>query len=148
MIVNRLVAERCCDDWRRELGLTVNFVLMDVDAYSARLRTNTFDVAYLSWLPDYDDARSFLQIMERGGRYNHSGWGDVRYNEQLRLAEACMDAAARDAMLLRGEEMLYESERFAVCPLYWFGENCYAAEELRGVGHSPAMGYRFHSARK
>ena len=146
--VNRIVAERCCSDWKRELGLTVEFVLMDVDTYRSRLKTNTFDVAYLSWLPDYDDAQSFLQIMERGGAFNHSGWGDVRYNEQLQLAEVCMDAAARDAMLRHGDEMLFEAERFAVCPLFWFGENYYAADGLAGVGHSPAMGYSFHYASK
>lgn len=142
-VVNRTVAERCQEDWRRVLGLKAEFVPMDVDAYAARLRTNTFDVAYLNWLPDYDDPLSFLRIMERGGVHNHSGWGDVRYNEQLKLAAECLDAAVRDAMLLKAEEMLYEKERFAVCPLYWFGENYTAAEGLRGVSHSAAGGYNF-----
>ncbi len=142
-VVNRTVAERCQGDWQRVLGLQAEFVPMEVDAYAARLRTNTFDVAYLSWLPDYDDPLSFLQIMERGGTYNHSGWGDVRYNEQLQLAAECMDAPARDAMLLRAEEMLYEKERFGVCPLYWFGETYTAAEGLTGVSHSAVGGYNF-----
>ena len=142
-VVNRMVAERCQADWRRVLGLRAEFVPMEVDAYAKRLRTNTFDVAYLSWLPDYDDPLSFLQIMERGGDYNHSGWGDVRYNEQLRLAAECLDAPSRDAMLLRAEEMLYEKERFAVCPLYWFGDSYTAADGLRGVGHSAAAGFSF-----
>ena len=142
-VVNRTVAEQCQGDWQRVLGLKAEFVPMEVDAYSARLRTNTFDVAYLSWLPDYDDPLSFLQIMERGGEYNHSGWGDVRYNEQLSLAAVCLDASSRDAMLRRAEEMLYEKERFAVCPLYWFGESYAATDGLRGVSHSAAGGYSF-----
>lgn len=142
-VVNRTVAERCQADWQRVLGLCVELVPMEVDAYAKRLRSNTFDVAYLSWLPDYDDPLSFLRIMERGGAHNHSGWGDVRYNEQLDLASRCLDSAARDAMLLRAEEMLYEKERFAVCPLYWFGENYAATEGLTGVGYSAAGGYNF-----
>ncbi len=141
--VNRIVAEQCQADWKRVLGLRADFVPMEVEAYSARLRTNTFDVAYLSWLPDYDDPLSFLRIMERGGAHNHSGWGDVRYNEQLNLASEMLDPAARDAMLLRAEEMLYEKERFAVCPLYWYGESYAAAEGLTGVGHSAVGGYNF-----
>ena len=141
-VVNRTVAERCQADWQRVLGLRAEFVPMEVDAYAARLRTNTFDVAYLSWMPDYDDPLSFLRIMERGGTHNHSGWGDVRYNEQLKMAAACMDAPSRDAMLLRAEEMLYEKERFAVCPLFWYGES-YAAENVVNVSHSPAAGYNF-----
>lgn len=141
--VNRTVAEQCRTDWQQELGMTVEFVPMEVDAYSARLRTNTFDVAYLSWLPDYDDPLSFLQIMERGGAHNHSGWGDVRYNEQLKLAAENTDPAARDALLRRGEEMLYEAERFAVCPLFYPGETYCARSGLRGVGHSPVNGYNF-----
>ena len=141
--VNRSVAERCQADWQRVLGLRAEFVPMEVDAYAARLRTNTFDVAYLSWLPDYDDPLSFLQIMERGGDYNHSGWGDVRYNEQLKLAAGCLDAPSRDAMLLRAEEMLYEKERFAVCPLFWYGEQYAARDGLQNVSHSAAAGYHF-----
>ena len=141
--VNRSVAERCQADWQRVLGLRAEFVPMEVDAYAARLRTNPFDVAYLSWLPDYDDPLSFLQIMERGGDYNHSGWGDVRYNEQLKLAAGCLDAPSRDAMLLRAEEMLYEKERFAVCPLLWYGEQYAAADGLKNVSHSAAAGYHF-----
>ena len=146
--VNRTVAERCQADWQRVLGLRAEFVPMEVDAYAARLRTNTFDVAYLRWLPDYDDPLSFLQIMERGGDYNHSGWGDVRFNEQLDLAAGCLDAPSRDAMLLRAEEMLYEKERFAVCPLYWYGETYAAAEGLKNVSHSAAAGYNFCYAEK
>ena len=144
--VNRLVAEQCQGDWQRVLGLRAELVPMEVDDYAKRLRSNTFDVAYLQWLPDYDDPLSFLRIMERGGEYNHSGWGDVRYNEQLDLAAVCPDAAARDAMLLRAEEMLYERERFAVCPLFWLGEEYAAGEGLRNVSHSAVGGYCFSYA--
>lgn len=145
--VNRTVAERCASDWQRELGLRCELVSMDVADYAARLESNTFDVAYLSWLPDYDDPLSFLRIMERGGAHNHSGWGDVRYNEQLRLAAENADSAARDALLRRAEEMLYEEERFAVCPLYWFGESYYAGDGVSGVGYNAVNGYNFCYAR-
>ena len=116
---------------------------MDVDTYAARLRSNTFDVAYLSWLPDYDDPLSFLQIMKRGGANNHSGWGDVRYNEQLALAEGSLDASARDLYLRRAEEMLYEAERFAVCPLFWFGQTYAVKDGVGGIGHNAVNGYCF-----
>lgn len=145
--VNRAVAQRCVADWQRVLGLRCESVAMELEEYSRKLESNTFDVAYLSWLPDYDDPLSFLRIMERGSAHNHSGWADLRYNEQLDLAAGNRDAAARDALLRHGEEMLYEEGRFAVCPLYWFGENYYAADGVTGVGHNAVNGYWFGNVR-
>lgn len=146
--VNRVVALQCKADWEQVLGLQVELVPMSLPSYEKQLRSNTFDVAYLSWLPDHDDQLSFLQIMRRGGANNHSGWGDVRYNEQLTLAEGSLDAAARDLYLRRAEEMLYETERFAVCPLFWFGQTYAAADGVYGIGHNAVNGYCFLYANK
>ena len=146
--MNRAVAMQCKADWERVLGLQVELVPMELTAYEKRLGTNTFDVAYLSWLPDHDDPLSFLQIMKRGGSNNHSGWGDVRYNEQLALAENSQDGAVRDLYLRRAEEMLYETERFAVCPLFWFGQTYAVKDGVEGIGHNAVNGYCFLYARK
>ena len=141
--MNRAVAMQCKADWEQVLGLRVELVPMGLEDYEKRLGTNTFDVAYLSWLPDHDDPLSFLQIMKRGGANNHSGWGDVRYNEQLALAEGSLDASARDLYLRRAEEMLYEAERFAVCPLFWFGQTYAVKDGVGGIGHNAVNGYCF-----
>ena len=146
--MNRAVAMQCKADWEQVLGLRVELVPMGLAEYEKRLGSNTFDVAYLNWLPDHDDPLSFLQIMKRGGANNHSGWGDVRYNEQLSLAENSLDAVARDLYLQRGEEMLYETERFAVCPLFWFGQTYAVEDSVDGIGHNAVNGYCFLYARK
>ena len=141
--MNRAVAMQCKADWEEVLGLQVELVPMGLEEYEKRLGSNTFDVAYLSWLPDHDDPLSFLQIMKRGGANNHSGWGDVRYNEQLALAENSPDALARDLYLRRAEEMLYEAERFAVCPLFWFGQTYAVEDGIAHIGHNAVNGYCF-----
>lgn len=139
--VNEIVMERCQTDWLRVLGLTVTAQPMTADDYEKMLASNTFDVAYLSWRADFDDPLSFLQIMERGGSFNHSGWGDERYDALLEQAAVYTDD--RDTLLLDTDRALFEAERFAVCPVYWFGENYYAAVGVTGVAHSADGGYWF-----
>jgi len=146
--LNRTAAEFCRRSWQEVLGLRTEFQVMDAEDYGKMLLTNTFDTAYLSWLPDYDDGLNFLEIMRRAGEHNHSGWGDVRYNEQLDLIRTAHDPAARDAMMRAADAMLFEKERFAVCPLFWFAERCSVSESVSGIGHSAAGGYIFSYAKK
>lgn len=138
--VNERVFAQCQADWLRVLGLTVTAVPMTAEGYGKMLATNTFDVAYLSWMADYDDPLCFLRIMERGGEANYSAWGDVRYNDLLE--QGAISCADRDGLLLKTDCALFEAERFAVCPVYWFGE-CYAADGLTGVARSAYGGYWF-----
>ena len=135
----RRVMELCREDWLRVLGLTVGESVLSEADYEKRLQTNTFDVAHLSWLPDYDDPMSFLQIMERGGEYNYSAWGDARYDAMLE--QAAVSADDRDCLLSKAEAALFEKERFAICPVYRLSE-CYAAGSIRGAAHG-GNGYWF-----
>lgn len=142
--LSRQVMELCCQNWLNVLGLTVVESVMEQGEYGKLLQTNTFDVAHLSWMPDYDDPLSVLQIMERGGAHNFSAWGDTRYDELLERTHTA--GADRDELLFAADCALFEEERFAVCPVLWLGEN-YAADGLRGVAHS-RNGYWFGNAAK
>lgn len=144
--LNDRVVTLCCQNWLEVLGLTVTVQEMEATAYETMLGTNTFDVACLSWFPDYDDPLTYLNIMKRGGTHNHSAWGDVRYDELLRDCAAATEGRAD--LLKQTEEALFEKERFGVCPVFWYGETYAASPNLRGVGHSAYGGYWFGNAIK
>ncbi|MBQ3010980.1 MAG: peptide ABC transporter substrate-binding protein [Oscillospiraceae bacterium] len=144
--VNETVMRCCCDDWLRVLGLTVTAAPMTAEDYGKLLTTNTFDVAYLSWVADYDDPLCFLQIMERGGANNHSAWGSPQYNGLLE--QAAMSGEQRDSLLFAADCALFEAERFAVCPVYWFGEPYFAADGITGIAHSSHSGYWFGNVKR
>lgn len=133
----RTVMDMCRQNWLDVLGLTVGESVLTEADYEKRLRTNTFDVAHLSWMPDYDDPLSVLEIMERGGAYNFSAWGDARYDDLLEQTAAAHD---RDSLLWKADEALFEKERFAVCPVYTLAEY-YAADGIRGAAYGD--GYWF-----
>ena len=138
---SRAVMDLCRQNWLEVLGLTVGESVLTEADYEKRLRTNTFDVAHLSWMPDYDDPLSFLELMERGGDYNFSAWGDVRYDT---LLEQTATAHDRDSLLWAADAALFEKERFAVCPVYELAEH-YAAEGICGVAYGGG-GYWFGNA--
>lgn len=147
-VMNRTVAELCQKNWRDVLGLSVGLTVIEAEKYTEMLQNNTFDVAYLSWLPDYDDPASFLQMMERGGRNNHTGWGDVRYDDLLAQANQKQSREDRDRLLIRADGALFEQERFAVCPIFWFGETYHVTDGVTGIGHSAHGDYLFAYTQK
>lgn len=143
--LNRKLVELCCRNWLEVIGLTVQGVELDSEAYLRLLGSNTFQVASLSWMADYDDPMSFLELMRRGGPDNHSGWGDVRYDQLLEDSRG-LTGAERDALLEQADGALFRQERFAICPVFWFGEDCRVGDGVSGIGHSAVGGYWFGHA--
>lgn len=146
--VNRAVAETCQANWKDVLGLTAEFSLIDADKYADSLASGSFDIAYLGWLPDYNDPQNFLDIMRRGGEYNHSEWGDGSYTDQVDAILSVYDAETRDQLQLKADGALFTQWRFAVCPIYSYGDTYCAAEGVTNVGHSSSGYYSFHYAQK
>lgn len=146
--VNRIVADTCAANWMDVLGLKANFVRFDAEAYAQSLKGETFGVGYLQWMPDYNDPQSFLEIMRRGGEYNYSGWGDVRYDELLDEIGMTYTAEERDALQLQADSMLFTEGGFSICPIYYLGESYCAAPGLKNIGHSASEYYSFHYVEK
>ena len=142
--VNRLVAETCQKNWREVLGVQTEFSLVSGTTYANSLRNGSFSAAYLGWLPDYNDPQSMLEIMTRGGDYNHSAWGDGNYTAAVRAVTEEYDPSARDAMQQAADAMLFSQDRFAVCPVFFYGDSYCVAEGVSNVGHNGMGGYSFH----
>lgn len=143
--VNRIVAETCRKNWQEVLGQKAEFAVVGADRYAESLENGSFDIAYLGWLPDYNDAQNFLDIMRRGGDYNHSEWGDGSYTTYMDSALTEYDPAARDEIQLTADGMLFTEHRFAVCPVYAYGDT-WCARGVENIGHSASGIYGFQYA--
>lgn len=141
--MNRTVAQACQKNWREVLGLTVNLSVVDQNSYLPLLKDGGFGVAYLNWMPDYDDAQNFLQLMHSGSAYNYSHWKSPAFDDLMEQIDRALDRGQRDELQYYAEEQLFALGGFPVCPIVFYGESYCAAEGLTNVAYSPFGYYIF-----
>ena len=89
--------------WTKTLGIRVELQNMEWGSTLQATTSLQYDVARRSWIGDYLDPGTFLDIMRGDDGNNRTGWRDARYDGLLRAAAAEPDPAARLKLLGRAE---------------------------------------------
>ena len=116
--VHRDIAEVVAAGWKRELGIEVRLRNQEWKVYLDTQSGLAYDVSRSSWIADYADPATFLEIFETGGENNRTGWSDARFDALLAGARAEPDPARRNARLAEAEALLLES--LPAIPIYWY----------------------------
>jgi len=77
-----------------------------------------YDVARRSWIGDYPDPSTFLEIMRSGDGNNRTGWANPEYDGLLAQAHRETDPARRAQLLARAEALLLDES--PVLPIYHY----------------------------
>lgn len=131
--LNEAIAIELQSMWRRELGVNVQLLRQEWKVYLRSMSTLDYDIARSSWVGDYPDPNTFLDMFVTGGGNNRTGWSDPRYDRLIAEAAAETDPARRFAILREAEKILV-CEEMPVCPLYFYvGIQLYDADKLGGI---------------
>jgi oligopeptide transport system substrate-binding protein len=114
--LHRKIATAVQQMWQRELGITVALASQDWKVQLSREGQLQYDISRGSWIGDYVDPTTFLDLFRRGGGNNRTGWSDTRYDALLDLAARAGDGAARLALLRQAEQLLLEAA--PILPLF------------------------------
>jgi oligopeptide transport system substrate-binding protein len=119
--------------WRDALGIRLELRQMEKQVYSKAQRSLDYDVTRSSWMGDFDDPVTFLDLFRADNGNNRTGWKNDRYDE-------LMDRAAREPVLERRKEILREAETLLIrdeapiAPIYFFaGFNYYDPQRVSGI---------------
>jgi peptide/nickel transport system substrate-binding protein/oligopeptide transport system substrate-binding protein len=107
------------DAWK-ELGVSVRVEIVPYNRYFQSLKVDGYTVGYTSWIGDFADPYTFLQMWRRGSNLNDACYDDDEY-EALMDKSMFEEGQARWATLAEAEKLLLE--RGSVLP----------------VSHSPAV---------
>lgn len=123
--------------WERELGIRVDLRRMEKKAYLVAQRNLEYGISRSSWIGDYNDPNTFLDLFMTGAGNNRTGWSHPRYDELLRAAAAEPDLERRARLLGEAETILVRDEA-VVIPL-WFevGFSLYRTNLISGVHANP-----------
>ncbi len=127
------IAVELQDMWRRELGVRAEIRKLEWKTYLRAQGGLDYDVCRSSWIGDYNDPNTFLDMFMSGNGNNRTGWKNDRYDALVRQANAQVDRERR-AQRLRQAEILLVREEAPIVPLYYYaGLDYYDADNIKGI---------------
>ena len=119
--------------FRRELGVNVQLARQEWTVLLNSQTTLDFDFSRSSWVGDYNDPNTFLDMFVTGGGNNNTGWSNKHYDELIAAAGRENDRDKRFAIFREAEKLLV-SDEMPICPLYYYvGIQFYDPERLGGI---------------
>lgn len=119
--------------WRDNLGITVQLQQQEWKVYLASLSSLDYDLCRSSWVGDYKDPNTFLDMFVTGGGNNRTGWSSKRYDQLIADAARELDREKRFAIFREAEKLLVVDE-VPICPLFYYvGVQFYDSARLGGM---------------
>jgi oligopeptide transport system substrate-binding protein len=119
--------------WRRDLGITsIHLRGQEWKVYLNSEQALDYDLAFSSWVGDYNDPQTFIDMFVTDGGNNETGWSDPQYDQMLAQSEVTPDPAQRLQILQHMEKILV-SDQTPIVPVYFYvGIALYHPEKLAG----------------
>jgi oligopeptide transport system substrate-binding protein len=89
-----------------------------------------YQVVRSSWIGDYNDPNSFLNLWVTGGGNNMTGWSNPEYDRLIAEAAQTGDQAARFTAFQRAEAILLEEA--PILPIYYYTHGFLIRPNVKG----------------
>ena len=119
--------------WEEELGIHVEIRQMEKKIYVAAQNSLDYNVSRSSWVGDYNDPNTFLDLFRSDNGNNRTGWKNAKYDELMHEADLEPDVKKRAVHLYDAENLLV-NEELPIIPLYiYVGFNYFNPDKIKGV---------------
>ncbi len=102
--------------WKGLIGLNVDIRQIDPDVYYAETRKRDYTIGISTWIGDYADPLTFLQLWTSSSNLNDARFSDKDYDAAVDEATTMMDPAKRYRRLADAEQILLSHA--AILPIY------------------------------
>ena len=131
---HKLVAEAVQEMWKKNLGVTVQLSNQEWKVFLASLDRHEFQVARDSWIGDYADPMTFLELFESQNGNNVPGYSNPQYDGLIQQAKTEPDQTARMQALHAAERIVIEDA--AIIPLYYYTRPILVSDRVKGAVHT------------
>jgi oligopeptide transport system substrate-binding protein len=119
--------------WKQELGIDAELRSQEWKVYLATQRQLDYDTCRSSWIGDYNDANTFLDMFMSNNGNNRTGWKSARYDALVRRANEQADPRERERLLQQAEVLLLREDT-VIAPLYFYtGFFAYDPQRIEGI---------------
>jgi oligopeptide transport system substrate-binding protein len=119
--------------WRDELGIQMDLRQVEWKVYLSSLSHLDYEVARSSWIGDYNDANTFLDMFMSDNGNNRTGWKNPRYDSLIHKANEQTDVQTRGQIFQQAESLLVSNDA-PVIPLFFYaGVNYFNTNIIQGI---------------
>jgi oligopeptide transport system substrate-binding protein len=119
--------------FQRELGVKINLQRQEWKVYLRSMSSLDYDLCRASWVGDYRDPNTFLDMFVTNGGNNRTGWSNPEYDRLIAAAAREIDPQKRFDIFKKAERLLISGES-PICPLYFYvGIQFYDGSKLGGI---------------
>ena len=113
---NNRIAVVAQSDWRG-IAPWVEVTLrgVEVQLHYANLKAKNFDIGDGGWVADFNDARSYLFLLEtRSGAQNYPGYSNPQFDRLMAESDFEQDGEARAALMAQAEQIALDEAPFCM----------------------------------
>lgn len=118
---HRRIAEAIQQMLRTNLNIRVELYNQEWQTFLSSVASQNYHIARGSWIGDYLDPNSFLDLWITDGGNNNTGWSNPQYDELILKAARTADPKVRLDYFQKAEEILIEES--PVIPIYHYMAN-------------------------
>ena len=128
---NKAIAEALQAMWKQNLGVEVELSNEEWKVFVNTRRQKNFDIARHSYLVDFFDAGSLLELWQTGVPENVAGYANEEYDALIKDSLKQMDRAKRIEDMHKAEQILMRE--MPVCPLYFYTTPYMQSARVKGI---------------
>lgn len=131
--VERNIAVELQAMWKENLGVEIGLTKQEQKIWLASMRSLNYAMCRSSWVGDYNDPNTFIEMFTTGNGNNRTGWASPEYDKLIVAAAAEPDVQKRNTIFQQAERLLI-SDACAILPVYFYvGVQFYHPDKLAGV---------------
>ena len=116
---HRKIAVAIQQMWKKELNIDLTLHNQDWKVFLDSVATGNYQIGRASWIGDYIDPNSFLDMWIKDGGNNRTGWYNPQYdNLVLKVAPAAKTPQKRYEAFLQAEKLLIDE--VPIIPIYTY----------------------------
>jgi oligopeptide transport system substrate-binding protein len=115
---HRTIAEAIQQMWKEELHIDVGIENQEWKVFLDTQNNMNYDITRSSWIGDFMDPVTFLDMWTTGNGNNDTHWSDPKYDELIHQAARTGDAKMRLDLLHQAEELFLSKP--PVVLVYWY----------------------------
>lgn len=94
------------------------------------------NILYVSWVADYPDPHSFMNIFTKASEGNQTGWTNTRYDALVESAVETENESQRMSLYEQAQHILLEEDA-AIVPVFFTSHQALAKADIKGVVLNP-----------
>ena len=133
---NKRIAVAIAAMWKKNLGIQVELINEEWKVFLNRRKSKVETQLYrASWIADYNDASSFLNLFTSNHAKNDTGYANPDYDALIHQIETTMDGAERGELIQQAEQLLLDDQ--VIIPIYHYVSRHLVKPNIKGYQANP-----------